>query len=256
MREGVKIQDHIDTFNKIILDLEGVENVKISDEDKAFFLLSSLLKSYEGFVDTMLYGRTTLSLEDVKAYLSSKEIQKNNGLETSNGDGLIARSEKKKDHNNKNQGKGHGKNQENADKKKKKRKCFYCRKEWHYIRDCLKKKKKESQEKLGDAAVASDGYHNADLLMASNSNTKGQWVIDSRCSFHLCPDKTLFYKYEAVDGGRVLMGNNNVCKIIGIGSVKIKTFDGTVRALHEVRHAPRLKRNLISLGMLDDKSRK
>ena len=44
MREGVKIQDHIDTFNKIILDLEGVENVKISDEDKAFFLLSSLPK--------------------------------------------------------------------------------------------------------------------------------------------------------------------------------------------------------------------
>ncbi|KAH9668944.1 hypothetical protein KPL70_021590 [Citrus sinensis] len=225
IRERVTIQGHIDTFNKIILDLEGVENVKISDEDKAFFLLSSLPKSYEGFVDTMLYGRTTLTLEDVKASLSSKEIQKNNGLETSN------------------------------DKKKKKRKCFYCRKKGDYMRDCFEKKKKESQEKSGDAAVASDdgsdGYQSADLLVASNSNTKGQWVIDSGCSFHLCPDKTLFYKYEAVDSGRVLMGNNNVCNIVGIGSVKIKMFDGTVRSLHEVRHAPRLKRNLISLGMLD-----
>ncbi|KAH9744862.1 hypothetical protein KPL70_003863 [Citrus sinensis] len=231
MREGVTIQDHIDTFNKIILDLEGVENVKICDEDKAFFLLSSLPKSYEGFVDTMLYGRTTLTLEDVKASLSSKEIQKNCELETSNGEGLIARTEKKKDQKNKNQGKGHGKNQETADKKKKKRKCFYCRKEGHYIRDCFEKKKKESQEKSGDAAVASDdgsdGYQSADLLVASNSNTK------------------------AVDGGRVLMGNNNVCNIVGIGSVKIKMFDGTIRSLHEVRHAPRLKRNLISLGMLD-----
>ncbi|KAH9651061.1 hypothetical protein KPL70_026606 [Citrus sinensis] len=255
MREGVTIQDHIDTFNKIILDLEGVENVKICDEDKAFFLLSSLPKSYEGFVDTMLYGRTTLTLEDVKASLSSKEIQKNCELETSNGEGLMARTEKKKDQKNKNQGKGHGKNQETADKKKKKRKCFYCRKEGHYIRDCFEKKKKESQEKSGDAAVASDdgsdGYQSADLLVASNSNTKGQWVIDSGCSFHLCPEKTLFYKYEAVDGGRVLMGNNNVCNIVGIGSVKIKMFDGTIRSLHEVRHAPRLKRNLISLGMLD-----
>ncbi|KAH9744865.1 hypothetical protein KPL70_003863 [Citrus sinensis] len=178
MREGVTIQDHIDTFNKIILDLEGVENVKICDEDKAFFLLSSLPKSYEGFVDTMLYGRTTLTLEDVKASLSSKEIQKNCELETSNGEGLIARTEKKKDQKNKNQGKGHGKNQETADKKKKKRKCFYCRKEGHYIRDCFEKKKKESQEKSGDAAVASDdgsdGYQSADLLVASNSNTKGQ----------------------------------------------------------------------------------
>ncbi|KAH9669015.1 hypothetical protein KPL70_021617 [Citrus sinensis] len=178
MREGVTIQDHIDTFNKIILDLEGVENVKICDEDKAFFLLSSLPKSYEGFVDTMLYGRTTLTLEDVKASLSSKEIQKNCELETSNGEGLMARTEKKKDQKNKNQGKGHGKNQETADKKKKKRKCFYCRKEGHYIRDCFEKKKKESQEKSGDAAVASDdgsdGYQSADLLVASNSNTKGQ----------------------------------------------------------------------------------
>ncbi|KAH9658262.1 Integrase catalytic domain-containing protein [Citrus sinensis] len=96
MREGVSIQDHIDTFNKIILDLEGVENVKISDEDKAFFLLSSLPKPYEGFVDTMLYGRTSLTLEDAKASLCSKEIQRNENDE-SNGEGLVARKEKKKD---------------------------------------------------------------------------------------------------------------------------------------------------------------
>ncbi|KAH9647604.1 Endoglucanase 8 [Citrus sinensis] len=106
-------------------------------------------------------------------------------------------------------------------------------------RDCLEKKKKESQEKSRDVAVASDdasnGYHSVDLLVTSNSNTKGQWVIDSGCSFHLCPDKTLFYNYEVVDGGRVLMGNNNMCKIVGIRSVKIKMFDGTVRALHEVK---------------------
>ncbi len=66
MKEVVSIQEHIDTFNKIILDLEGVENMKITDEGKAFFVLSSLLKSYKGFVDTMLFGRTTLTLEDVK----------------------------------------------------------------------------------------------------------------------------------------------------------------------------------------------
>ena len=72
MKEGVPIQEHINVFNKIILDLEGVEIIKIDDEDKAFFLLSSLPKSYEGFVNTMLYGRTTLTLEDVKASLCSK----------------------------------------------------------------------------------------------------------------------------------------------------------------------------------------
>lgn len=80
MKEGMPIQEHIDTFNKIILELIRVENVKIRDEVKAFFLQSSLPQSYEGFVDTMLYGRTILILEDVKASLSSKEILTNNGM--------------------------------------------------------------------------------------------------------------------------------------------------------------------------------
>lgn len=43
MKERVSMQEYIDVFNKIILDLEGVENIKIGDEDKVFFLLSSLL---------------------------------------------------------------------------------------------------------------------------------------------------------------------------------------------------------------------
>ncbi|KAH9697399.1 hypothetical protein KPL71_023589 [Citrus sinensis] len=245
--------EHIDNFNKIILDLEGVENVKITDEDKAFFLLSSLPKIYEGFVDTMLYGRTTLTLEDVKASLSSKEIQKNNGHEVSNAEGLFARTEKK---NQKKKNQSQAKKDDVSVKEKmKKRKCFYCKKQDHYIRDCAEKKRDE-KERTGDAAVASedssdDGYHSADLLVASNSNIKGQWVLDSGCSFHLCPDKSLFHTYKSVDGGRVLMGNNNVCKIVGMGSVKIEMFDGSVQTLSDVRHAPRLKRNLISLGMLD-----
>lgn len=44
----------------------------------------------------MLYDRTSLTLEDGKASLCSKEIQKNEHAE-SNIEGLIARKEKKKD---------------------------------------------------------------------------------------------------------------------------------------------------------------
>lgn len=42
-----------------------------------------------------------------------------------------------------------------------------------------------------------------------------------------------------------------MCKIVGIGSIKIRMIDGIRRTLYNVRHAPRLKRNLCSLGMLD-----
>ena len=47
------------------------------------------------------------------------------------------------------------------------------------------------------------------------------------------------------------MGNNAVCKTIGLGTIKVKMFDGIVRTLSEVRHVPDLKKNLISLGALD-----
>ena len=48
------------------------------------------------------------------------------------------------------------------------------------------------------------------------------------------------------------MGNNAACKVIGIGSVRLKMSDGIIRELDNVRHIPELKRNLISLGMIDN----
>lgn len=47
------------------------------------------------------------------------------------------------------------------------------------------------------------------------------------------------------------MGNNDICKVISMGNVNFKVHDKTIRELKEVRYIPNLKRNLISLGMLD-----
>ena len=45
------------------------------------------------------------------------------------------------------------------------------------------------------------GHQSADLLVASNGKIEGQWVLDFGYSFHKSPHKTLFHKYEAIDGG-------------------------------------------------------
>ena len=50
--------------------------------------------------------------------------------------------------------------------------------------------------------------------------------------------------------------NNASCKVAGIGTVRIKMFDGVVYTLCNVRHVSGLKRNLISLSSLDAKGYK
>ena len=47
------------------------------------------------------------------------------------------------------------------------------------------------------------------------------------------------------------MCNDVACQIMGIGSVKLRLHDGQVRELTDGRYVPDLKRNLISLGTLN-----
>src|SRR4051812_34435005 len=50
------------------------------------------------------------------------------------------------------------------------------------------------------------------------------------------------------------MGNNTLGKIIGIGNAKVKMHDGIIRTFGSVRHVSDLKKNLISMGTLEDNS--
>ena len=44
------------------------------------------------------------------------------------------------------------------------------------------------------------------------------------------------------------MGNYVACKVVGIGTMKLKMYDGIIRTFDNVRYAPTLEKNLISLG--------
>ena len=248
MAEGKDLQGHIDEFNKLIVDLENIE-VEYEDEDKALVLLHSLPKSYETFVDILKHGRETISLDDVVGALRSKELQKKIQVKESSGDGLVVRGRSDKK-----EFKGRSGRSKSRDGKRS-FKCYTCHEEGHMKRDCPKRNGTNGNNKGGDAAIAQadKGYESAEVLVVTTKHSDRQWIMDSGCSFHMTPNRGWFETFEENIGGDVLLGNNRPCKVIGIGTVRIKTHDGVEHILSEVRYVPDLKRNLISLGALDER---
>ena len=59
--------------------------------------------------------------------------------------------------------------------------------------------------------------------------------------------------YDPFNSSVVHIGNNVKCNVAGVGTIKIKTHNGVIRSLSNVRHVPNLKCNLISLSTLESK---
>ena len=197
MDDNKELRKHLDAFNKIVLDLDNI-GVNIEEEDQAIILLSSLPKQYEHFVDTILYGKDTLTMSEVRAALNSKEIQKKSEDRTeTGGEGLFARgrSEKREHRNSKNNGKRNNRSRSRS-RAPTDKKCFYCKKEGHFKDECYALKNKLNRENnnnktkdKGEASVASDGYDSADVLVVSDVDSGLEWILDSGCSFHMCPTR-------------------------------------------------------------------
>ncbi|KAH9652997.1 hypothetical protein KPL70_027263 [Citrus sinensis] len=248
MTEGSSLDKHIDEFNQVCDTLATIDEA-LDDEGKALLLVSSLPESYKNFADALMYGRQTLSLDEVKSALNTRELhEKRQNLNQETGEGLTAKGQYYKNTEKK-------KKQWKAKDKNKTLKCFQCHKEGHFKRDCPERKNKQYKEQRsqnGDASVVEEeGYESAGVLIASDEDHEGKWVLDSGCSFHMCPFKHHFSEYQEYDGGRVMVGNDAICRVIGIGVIKLKLHDNSILELKQVRHVPDLKRNLISLGMLD-----
>ncbi|GKF14728.1 retrovirus-related pol polyprotein from transposon TNT 1-94 [Tanacetum coccineum] len=210
-------------------------------------LLTSLPSSYDNFVETLLYGKESLTLEDVLSSLNSRELKKRTDAKD-DGDGLFVRG--RSDHRG-NQGRGSSRSKSKG-KGTYKLKCYICYSENHLKKDCPKWNKKKSTGfiKKNAGQGSSEGYDNGDLLMAVSGERFLEWIMDSGGSYHMTPMRDFLFDFKEFDGGTVLLDDNRACAIRGTGKVKVQMKDGSSFMLENVRYIPELKRNLISLGTL------
>ena len=184
-------------------------------------LLRSLLSEFDNLSDTFIYGKDTLSLEEVQVAFSMKELKKMcKGRRDQVGKGLYIEGMSQKRHSKIKKG------SRSKSRDGNKRMCFICGSEDHIKKECpeykKKKKSREQKNQSGDADVVSEGYESVEVMCVSVEKTHHEWVLDFGCSFHICPNKDWFVSYTKNHGGQVLLGNNKACKVVRISSIKMK----------------------------------
>jgi hypothetical protein len=257
MAEASDLSQHINVFNQVIGDLKRLD-VKFKDKDKVLMLLISLPTSnmYNNLVTTLTWGKESLGLEDVKRALLAFHQSKKVSDENSQGEGLLVKGNQKRGRSN-NKGGSSSRSFQSKYKRRKDVNCYKCRKRGHMKRDCpnLKKKDDEKEGSSRSTNVVEDDSDVVDGDMLSVASTSehlvNSWLLDSSCSFYVTSNRGWFDTYRSVNSGIVTMGNGAHCTITGIGNIKIRMFEGVVRALCDVRHVQEVEKNLISLGTLD-----
>ena len=141
---------------------------------------------------------------------------------------------------------------------KKVRPCNYCHKVGHWYRECRKRKAdKQKQEKKESEDVTA--YEcNISVFYTRTEDADGSiWIADSGASMHMTHNQNLFSEINQTHQMDVVkVASDKVLQVKGIGNVNVQAFTNGKwqnRQLTNVLLVPELKRNLFSIGAVNDK---
>ncbi|KAI8538560.1 hypothetical protein RHMOL_Rhmol09G0113400 [Rhododendron molle] len=146
MEEGGNLMEHMNAFNSYLDQLRKID-AKIEEEDKALLLLTSLTTSYDTLVTTLLYGKDTVSLEEVQSALVSHFTQKKSSFESGESSALAVQSENR---GRTSDGRSGGNNRSGSNSRGKGVQCYGCKEFGHVKCNCPLRKNKE--KKFDDAS--------------------------------------------------------------------------------------------------------
>lgn len=260
--EGTPISNHVNEFQGLLDQLSNV-GVTFEDEILGLWLLNTLPDSWETFrvSHTNSAPDNVMSFDYAKSGILNEEIRKRTQGTSSHTEVLFTEQRGRQQH--KGQG-NRGKSRSKSRGKYKNIECYYCKKPGHVKKDCYKLKNKNgavssksenSEESTsGRVATATSAdlvvvYDDCDVNLISSDSS---WVGDSGAAVHVTSRREFFSTYIAGDFGHLRMGNNDLTKVVGIGNIHLKMDNGSTVLLRDVKHAPSVRLNLISIGKLDD----
>jgi len=180
MHEGTSIRTYISEFTLLVMDLKNMDEM-FSDEQQAMMLLCSFPPSYKNFRETLIYGRESLAIDVVKLALLSREQKEHDSGRNDPAAGLFARGRTRDVASS-----SHIKGKSRSKSRNRRGKCHYCKRERHWKIECPKLKKKKEVD-IGNATTIAEGD---DIVLSVATTLVGDaWIIDSGCSYHMCPNQ-------------------------------------------------------------------
>jgi hypothetical protein len=235
----------------------GSVGITVSDDDLVSLALLGLPKSRHSYQDS-INGREKLPYWE---RLWSDLVQEEFKLNTR--DGSSSKHDDEYDcalYSKERKGKGKKFHSKFESKGKKldlsKVKCFHCHEHGHLATNCLQKKKnKKAVGAAAGEALESQFELEFSLIACMASSTLGSvWYLDSGASLHMTGDKELFSDLEERDlKMHIEMGDDGRYNANGIGTITFQRESGKPFQLKDVMHVPGLKKNLVSVTMLEDR---
>ena len=259
MSESTSVPDHINNLNTLFAQLSA-SDFTIVENERAELLLQSLPDSYDQLVINITNNNIVdrLSFNDVAGAVLEEESRRKNKEDRQESSKQMkaltvtrGRSTERGPSGSQNHGRSKSRKRSNL-------KCYNCGRRGHLKKECWFNKKngeKSSEASTSQGCVASTS-DDGEILAAVGTKGENQltdgWIVDSGATWHMTSRRDWFCTYEPVSKGHVFMGNDHALEIAGVGTVKIKMYDGTIRTLQGVRHVKGLMKNLLSIGQLDD----
>ena len=252
MAGNASVAQHLNEFNTITNQLSFVE-IDFDDEICALIVLASLPKTWEAVRMAVCNstGKEKLKYNDIRDLILAEEIHKRDAGETSgSSSALTLKTRGRGNDRNSNWGRSKSKNS-NRNKSKSRSgqqvQCWNYGKTGHIRRQCKSPKKKNEDDSAN--AVTEEVY---DALLLVVGSSLDDWVLVSEASFHTSPHQEIIQNYVIGDFGKVYLADDTTLDVVDMGYAWILLPNGSVWLLEKVQYIPDLRRNLISVGQLDD----